>query len=259
MLLQTLLHISAWEKDIWISHFHQQPIQNLLAEAVAKGETQDIILFLKVLGNAGHPTSIKPITKILPIHGTAAASLPMRVHADAIMALRNIAKKEPRMVNFQHHEIFKALIAFTYNVHTAFAFSSNLDPGSSSSALHGQGSSPRAPYACMHRVVWDKACNWLGDNSCQHCEDRGESAGSKLHLFSHEVPDQKHCRYPCLSVSALSDPHSSSSLSPDVCWCSSYMSLLQCCSLQRRCQNPEPKAEQTELPFQQSRPHGHLQ
>ncbi|XP_070817970.1 vitellogenin-1-like isoform X2 [Chaetodon trifascialis] len=75
-----------------------KPIQDLLAEAVAKDETQDIILLLKVLGNAGHPSSLKPITKILPIHGTAAASLPMRVHADAIMALRNIAKKEPRMI-----------------------------------------------------------------------------------------------------------------------------------------------------------------
>nr|AWI62945.1 VtgAa [Scophthalmus maximus] len=74
------------------------PIQELLAEAVAKDETQNIILLLKVLGNAGHPNSLKPITKILPIHGTAAESLPMRVHADAIMALRNIAKKEPRMI-----------------------------------------------------------------------------------------------------------------------------------------------------------------
>uniref|UniRef100_UPI0037E8BB2B vitellogenin-1-like n=1 Tax=Semicossyphus pulcher TaxID=241346 RepID=UPI0037E8BB2B len=75
-----------------------KPIQELLAEAVARDETKDIILFVKVLGNAGHPTSLKPITKVLPIHGTAATSLPMRVHADAIMALRNIAKKEPRMI-----------------------------------------------------------------------------------------------------------------------------------------------------------------
>ncbi|XP_022593896.1 vitellogenin-like [Seriola dumerili] len=75
-----------------------KPIQELLAEAVAKDDTPEIILLLKVLGNAGHPSSLKPITKILPIHGTAAATLQMRVHADAIMALRNIAKKEPRMI-----------------------------------------------------------------------------------------------------------------------------------------------------------------
>ncbi|KAK2835459.1 hypothetical protein Q5P01_015943 [Channa striata] len=75
-----------------------KPIQDLLVEAVAKDETQDIILFLKVLGNAGHPSSLKSVTKILPIHGTAAASLPTRVHVGAIMALRNIAKKEPRLI-----------------------------------------------------------------------------------------------------------------------------------------------------------------
>ncbi|XP_053287447.1 vitellogenin-1 [Pleuronectes platessa] len=75
-----------------------KPIQELLAEAVSKSKTEDIILLLKVLGNAGHTSSLKPITKILPIHGTAATSLPMRVHAEAIMALRNIGKKEPRMV-----------------------------------------------------------------------------------------------------------------------------------------------------------------
>ncbi|KAM8746385.1 vitellogenin-1-like [Acanthopagrus schlegelii] len=75
-----------------------KPIQNLLAEAFAEADTQELSLLLKVLGNAGHISSLKPITKILPIHGTAAASLPMKVHADAIMALRNIAKKEPRMI-----------------------------------------------------------------------------------------------------------------------------------------------------------------
>lgn len=85
--------------EILLLPFPQQPIQDLLTEAVARDETKEIILLLKVLGNAGHPTSLKPITKILPIHGTAAASLPMRVHADAIMALRNIAKKEPRTVS----------------------------------------------------------------------------------------------------------------------------------------------------------------
>lgn len=80
-------------------YFLQQPIQDLLAEAVTKDETEDIILLLKVMGNAGHPASLKAITKILPIHGTPAAVLPVRVHVQAIMALRNIAKKEPRMVN----------------------------------------------------------------------------------------------------------------------------------------------------------------
>lgn len=89
---------------------HQQPIQDLLAVAVAKDETEDIILLLKALGNAGHPSSLKSIIKILPIHGTPAVSLPMRVHADAILALRNIAKKEPRMVILNIKSITKVLI-----------------------------------------------------------------------------------------------------------------------------------------------------
>jgi len=87
---------------ILFSHFLQQPIQERLAEAVAKGETENIILYIKVLGNARHPATLKSITKIMPIHGTAAASLPMRVHAEAIMALRNFAKKESRMVSSEH-------------------------------------------------------------------------------------------------------------------------------------------------------------
>ncbi|XP_075341558.1 vitellogenin-1-like [Odontesthes bonariensis] len=75
-----------------------KPIQERLDDAVAKRETEKIILLIKVLGNAQHPATLKSITKIMPIHGTAAASLPLRVHAEAIMALRNFAKKESRMV-----------------------------------------------------------------------------------------------------------------------------------------------------------------
>lgn len=36
--------------------------------------------------------------KFLPGFGSAAANLPHRVHVDAALALRNIAKKEPKMV-----------------------------------------------------------------------------------------------------------------------------------------------------------------
>lgn len=94
--------------QIFISHVYHQLLHDLLGEAVAKRDIQDIIMYLKVLGNAGLPSSIKPITKILPIvHGTTAASLPMRVHMEAILALRNIAKKEPKMVNFTNQTIYQ--------------------------------------------------------------------------------------------------------------------------------------------------------
>ncbi|XP_061594359.1 vitellogenin-1-like [Cololabis saira] len=75
-----------------------KPIQDRLSEAVSKREIENIILFVKILGNAGHPSSLKSITKIIPIHGTTAVTLPLRVHVEAILALRNIAKKEPRRV-----------------------------------------------------------------------------------------------------------------------------------------------------------------
>lgn len=75
-----------------------QPIHELAVQAVARGEIEELIIALKVLGNAGHPASLKPIMKLLPGFGSAAASLPFRVHIDAVLALRNIAKREPRMV-----------------------------------------------------------------------------------------------------------------------------------------------------------------
>ena len=78
--------------------FSQQPIHDYAIEALAKGEIKELVVALKVLGNAAHPSSIKPITKLLPGFGAAAASLPIRVQVDAILALRNIAKKEPKRV-----------------------------------------------------------------------------------------------------------------------------------------------------------------
>ena len=75
-----------------------KPIHEKIARAVAEENIEDINLLLKVLGNAGHPHSLKTITKILPLFGSAAANLPTRVHVDAILAMRNIAKKEPRLV-----------------------------------------------------------------------------------------------------------------------------------------------------------------
>ncbi|XP_038855683.1 vitellogenin isoform X2 [Salvelinus namaycush] len=75
-----------------------KPIHELAVEAVANRKFEELSMLLKVLGNAGHPASIKPITKLLPVFGTAAAALPLRVQADAVLALRNIAKREPRMV-----------------------------------------------------------------------------------------------------------------------------------------------------------------
>nr|AIR92104.1 vitellogenin [Petroleuciscus esfahani] len=75
-----------------------KPIHDIAAEAISKNDIPEITLALKVLGNAGHPASLKPIMKLLPGLTTAATSLPLRVQVDAILALRNIAKKEPKLV-----------------------------------------------------------------------------------------------------------------------------------------------------------------
>ncbi|XP_054645281.1 vitellogenin-2-like [Dunckerocampus dactyliophorus] len=75
-----------------------KPIHDQLVQAVTKGDREEIILALKVLGNAGHPSSLKPILKILPGFGSTAANLPLRVHIEGVLALRNIAKREPKMI-----------------------------------------------------------------------------------------------------------------------------------------------------------------
>ncbi|KAJ8376406.1 hypothetical protein SKAU_G00069860 [Synaphobranchus kaupii] len=75
-----------------------KPVLDIAADAIAKANVAEITLALKVLGNAGHPASLKTIMKLLPGFGTAAAALPISVHADAVMALRNVAKFERRRV-----------------------------------------------------------------------------------------------------------------------------------------------------------------
>lgn len=81
--------------------FLPQPIHELVVKAVTANDVGKLVLALKVLGNAGHPASLKTIMKLLPTFGSGAAALPVRVHVDAILALRNIAKKEPRMVRLK--------------------------------------------------------------------------------------------------------------------------------------------------------------
>lgn len=85
--------------NIVFPNFYYQPIHEMAATAISKAEIPEITLALKVLGNAGHPASLKTIMKLLPGFGSAAATIPIRVQIDAILALRNIAKKEPKLVS----------------------------------------------------------------------------------------------------------------------------------------------------------------
>ncbi|XP_027504695.1 vitellogenin-2-like [Corapipo altera] len=75
-----------------------QPLHDLATEATSKADAKDMSLALKAIGNAGEPASIKRILKFLPTFSSAAASLPSRIHADAVLALRKIARKDPAKV-----------------------------------------------------------------------------------------------------------------------------------------------------------------
>ncbi|NXL46209.1 VIT2 protein, partial [Podilymbus podiceps] len=83
-----------------------QPLHDLAAEATSKGDAKDMSLALKAIGNAGEPASIKRIIKFLPTFSPAAASLPTRIHADAVLALRKIARKDPAKVREISLQVF---------------------------------------------------------------------------------------------------------------------------------------------------------
>ncbi|XP_075341563.1 vitellogenin-2-like isoform X4 [Odontesthes bonariensis] len=75
-----------------------RPVHELLIQALLRHDNDKLTMALKVLGNAGHPSSLKPIMRLLPGFGSAATILPHRLHIDAALALRKIAKREPRFI-----------------------------------------------------------------------------------------------------------------------------------------------------------------
>ncbi|NXD82022.1 VIT2 protein, partial [Halcyon senegalensis] len=83
-----------------------QPLHDLATEATIKGDAKGMALALKAIGNAGQPASIKSILKFLPIFLPAAASLPNRIHVDAVLALRKIARKDPAKVRDISLQVF---------------------------------------------------------------------------------------------------------------------------------------------------------
>ncbi|NXD91120.1 VIT1 protein, partial [Chaetorhynchus papuensis] len=83
-----------------------QLLHGFAGEALSKSSTEEIALALKALGNVGHPASIKHIKKFLPGYAAGASDLPLRIHATAVMALKNIGLKDPKMVQAITLEIF---------------------------------------------------------------------------------------------------------------------------------------------------------
>ncbi|TNN69113.1 Vitellogenin [Liparis tanakae] len=74
-----------------------------LVQAVSSNNNEKLINTLKVIGNAGHPSSLKPIRKLF---AGANEHLPLTVHIEAVLALRNIAKREPKMVQNMAIQLF---------------------------------------------------------------------------------------------------------------------------------------------------------
>ncbi|NXG25030.1 VIT1 protein, partial [Grallaria varia] len=83
-----------------------QLLHGFAGDALSKSSSEEISLALKALGNVGHPASIKYIKKFLPGYAAGASDLPLKVHATAVMALRNIGLKDPKMVQTITLEIF---------------------------------------------------------------------------------------------------------------------------------------------------------
>ncbi|NXN76786.1 VIT1 protein, partial [Himantopus himantopus] len=83
-----------------------QLLHGFAGEALSKSNAEEISLALKALGNVGHPASIKHIKKFLPGYAAGASDLPLKVHATAVMALKNIGMKDPKMVQAITLEIF---------------------------------------------------------------------------------------------------------------------------------------------------------
>ncbi|NXY48555.1 VIT2 protein, partial [Ceuthmochares aereus] len=83
-----------------------QPLHDLATEATSKGDAKDMALALKAIGNAGQLASIKRVLRFLPMFSPAAASLPSRIRADAMLALRKIARKDPVKVREISLQVF---------------------------------------------------------------------------------------------------------------------------------------------------------
>ncbi|XP_059841192.1 vitellogenin-like [Hypanus sabinus] len=73
-------------------------LHSFLMDSAARSNEEDMTLALKAIGNAGQPASMKYIVKLLPGSQAPAANVPLKIQVDAVMALRNILRKDPTKV-----------------------------------------------------------------------------------------------------------------------------------------------------------------
>ncbi|XP_077572922.1 vitellogenin 3, phosvitinless [Stigmatopora nigra] len=75
-----------------------QPLLDFAMDSLKNNNEDDIVLALKALGNAGHPSSIKTIMRFLPGVSANPVVLPPRVLSAAVQSLRLIAARDPHSV-----------------------------------------------------------------------------------------------------------------------------------------------------------------
>ncbi|XP_068563229.1 vitellogenin 3, phosvitinless [Cebidichthys violaceus] len=75
-----------------------QPLLDMAVESLRNGNQTDMVLALKALGNAGHPSSIKTIMRFLPGVAATPVDLPPRVLSAAVQSMRLIAARDPHSV-----------------------------------------------------------------------------------------------------------------------------------------------------------------
>uniref|UniRef100_A0A8C7LT01 Vitellogenin 3, phosvitinless n=1 Tax=Oncorhynchus mykiss TaxID=8022 RepID=A0A8C7LT01_ONCMY len=75
-----------------------QPLLDLVIDGLKRNNEFDMVLALKAIGNAGHPSSIKTIRRFLPGVSAAPVTLPARVLSAAVQSLRHLAVRDPHSV-----------------------------------------------------------------------------------------------------------------------------------------------------------------
>nr|UPC69857.1 vitellogenin C [Opsariichthys bidens] len=75
-----------------------QPLLDMAASSLSKNSEVDMVLALKALGNAAHPSSIKTLLKFLPGYSAGSEKLPIRVQGAAVQAFRLLAGRNPHNV-----------------------------------------------------------------------------------------------------------------------------------------------------------------
>uniref|UniRef100_A0A8C7N8Q5 Vitellogenin 3, phosvitinless n=1 Tax=Oncorhynchus kisutch TaxID=8019 RepID=A0A8C7N8Q5_ONCKI len=76
-----------------------QPLLDLVIDGLKRNNELDMVLALKAIGNAGHPSSIKTIRRFLPGVSATPVTLPARVLSAAVQSLRHLAVRDPHSVS----------------------------------------------------------------------------------------------------------------------------------------------------------------